>query len=113
MTADTSSNTLACSTVDFGRGSLTELLGNIFRRLNSLAGFTFFVLFCFIFLYWLYSHFSFGIREGELRVHGVGEAGCRLSLHLGLSAPPSQGLACPVTYLSSFPGLCWASVHWE
>ena len=34
-------------------------------------------------------------------MHGVGEAGCRLSLHLGLSAPPSQGLACPVTYLLS------------
>ena len=32
-------------------------------------------------------------------MHGVGEAGCRLSLHLGLSTPPSQGLACPVTYL--------------
>ena len=61
----------------------------------------FFVLFCFIFLYWLYYHFSFGVREGDLRVHRVGEAGCRLSLHLGLSAPPSQGLACPVTYLSS------------
>ena len=34
-------------------------------------------------------------------MHGVGEAGCRLSLHLWLSAPPSQGLACPVTYLLS------------
>lgn len=40
MSADTSSNTLACSTVDFGRGSSVELLGNTFRKLNSLAGFT-------------------------------------------------------------------------
>ena len=34
-------------------------------------------------------------------MRGVGEAGCRLSLHLGLSTPPSQGLARPVTYLLS------------
>ena len=40
MSADTSSNTLACSTVDFGRGSSAELLGNTFRKLNCLAGFT-------------------------------------------------------------------------
>lgn len=40
MSADTSSNTLACSTVDFGRGSSAELLGNTFRTLNCLAGFT-------------------------------------------------------------------------
>ena len=40
MSADTSSNTLACSTVDFRRGSSAELLGNTFRKLNSLAGFT-------------------------------------------------------------------------
>lgn len=40
MSADTTSNTLACSTVDFGRGSSAELLGNTFRKLNCLTGFT-------------------------------------------------------------------------
>ena len=34
-------------------------------------------------------------------MHGVRKAGCRLSLHLGVSSPPTQGLACPVTYLLS------------
>ena len=34
-------------------------------------------------------------------MHGVREAGCCLSLHLGVLLPPSQGLACPVTYLLS------------
>ena len=36
MSAVTSSDTLACSTVDVGRGSSAELLGNTFRKLNSL-----------------------------------------------------------------------------
>ena len=40
MSADTSSNTLDCSTVDFGHGSSAELLGNTFRKLTCLAGFT-------------------------------------------------------------------------
>ena len=40
ISADTSSNTLACSSVDFGHGSSAELLGNTFRKLNCLAGFT-------------------------------------------------------------------------
>ena len=40
ISADTSSNTLACSTVDFGHGSSAELLGNTFHKLNCLAGFT-------------------------------------------------------------------------
>lgn len=40
MSADTTSNTLACSTVDFGRGSSAELLGNTFRKLNCLTRFT-------------------------------------------------------------------------
>ena len=40
MSVNTSSNTLACSTVEFGHGSSAELLENTFRKLNCLTGFT-------------------------------------------------------------------------
>ena len=99
MSADTSSNTLACSTVDFGVALRQNFSGTLSVNLTVLL-----VLrkpFYKFFLVFILFSFTFGIWECEVRMHGVGEAGCRLSLHLGLSAPPSQGLACPVTYLLS------------